>query len=140
MSTPASTERRSVIEPSRPARRTQSERRSTTRRALFDQLTEARDEVFGPVLAVLSLDTEEEEVTMANDTRYGRAAGIYSDDARRARCVADLLDAGQVVINRYGRYDFASPFGGFRARGWGREMGHRSPASYTRPKAIWIAH
>jgi aldehyde dehydrogenase (NAD+) len=99
----------------------------------------ARDEVFGPVLAVLSFDTEDEAVALANDTEYGLAAGVYSDDVRRARRVADRLDAGQVFINRYGQYDFASPFGGFKRSGWGKEMGHQSLAAYTRTKAIWIA-
>ena len=99
----------------------------------------ARDEVFGPVLAVLSFDTDDEAVALANDTEYGLAAGVYSDDVRRARRVADRLDAGQVFINRYGQYDFASPFGGFKRSGWGKEMGHQSLTAYTRTKAIWIA-
>ena len=99
----------------------------------------ARDEIFGPVLAVLSFDTEDEAVALANDTEYGLAAGVYSDNVRRARHIADRLDAGQVFINRYGQYDFASPFGGFKRSGWGKEMGHQSLAAYTRTKAIWIA-
>jgi len=99
----------------------------------------ARDEVFGPVLAVLAFDTERQAVTMANDTDYGLAAGVYSGDLSRARRVADRLDAGQVFVNRYGQYDFASPFGGFKRSGWGKEMGMHSLASYTRTKSIWIA-
>ena len=113
------------------------------RPTIFDQVAPtsplARDEVFGPVLAVLSFDTEDEAVTLANDTPYGLAAGVYSDDIRRARRVADRLDAGQVFVNRYGQYDFASPFGGFKGSGWGKEMGVHSLAAYTRTKAIWIA-
>jgi len=76
---------------------------------------------------------------LANDTEFGLAAGVYSGDLRRARRVADRLDAGQVFVNRYGQYDFASPFGGFKRSGWGKEMGRDSLAAYTRTKSIWIA-
>ena len=113
------------------------------RPTVFDRVTSdsplARHEVFGPVLAVLAFDSEDEAIALANDTDYGLAAGVYSDDVRRARRVADRLDAGQVFVNRYGQYDFASPFGGFKGSGWGKEMGAHSLAAYTRTKSIWIA-
>lgn len=97
------------------------------------------EEVFGPLLAVTPFDTEAEAIELANATPYGLAAGVYTGDASRARRVAQALDAGQVFVNRYGCYDFASPFGGVKASGWGREMGRHSLDAYTRTKAIWFA-
>ncbi|MFN8037796.1 MAG: aldehyde dehydrogenase family protein [Acidimicrobiales bacterium] len=98
-----------------------------------------REEVFGPVLAVTAFDTEDEAVRLANATDYGLAAGVYTGDPSRARRVAGALDSGQVFINRYGCYDFAAPFGGVKASGWGREMGRLSLDAYTRPKTVWWA-
>ncbi len=98
-----------------------------------------RDEVFGPVLAVTRFSTEAEAVTLANDTPYGLAAGVYTADSSRARRVANALDAGQVFVNRYGCYDFAAPFGGTKGSGWGREMGRASLDAYTTAKSIWFA-
>ena len=83
--------------------------------------------------------SEEEGVALANDTRYGLAAGLYTADLSRAHRVAAALDAGQVFVNRYGCYDFAAPFGGFKESGWGKEMGHHALAAYTRQKSVWIA-
>lgn len=100
----------------------------------------AQEEIFGPVLCVIPFDTEEEAVRIANDTIYGLAAGLWTNDVARAHRVAKRLDAGQVFVNRYGCYDIASPFGGFKQSGWGKEYAIHSLASYTKMKAIWIAH
>ncbi|TVX97411.1 aldehyde dehydrogenase family protein [Cohnella terricola] len=100
----------------------------------------AQEEIFGPVLCVIPFDTEEEAVRIANDTIYGLAAGLWTNDVARAHRVAKKLDAGQVFVNRYGCYDIASPFGGFKQSGWGKEYAIHSLASYTKMKAIWIAH
>ncbi|WP_239615017.1 aldehyde dehydrogenase family protein [Cohnella mopanensis] len=100
----------------------------------------AQEEIFGPVLCLIPFDTEEEAVRIANDTIYGLAAGLWTNDVSRAHRVAKLLDAGQVFVNRYGCYDIASPFGGFKQSGWGKEYAIHSLASYTKMKAIWIAH
>lgn len=94
-------------------------------------------EVFGPVVKVSVFDTEEEAVALANGTPFGLAAGVNSGDLARAQRVAHRLDAGQVFVNRYGCYDFAAPFGGFKASGWGKEMGRDSLLAYTRTKSIW---
>ena len=100
----------------------------------------AREEIFGPVLTVIPFDTEEEAVAIANDTDYGLAAGFWTNDVARTQRVANALQAGQIFINRYGCYDPASPFGGYKESGWGRECGSRSLELYTKAKAIWYAH
>ncbi|MEZ5178522.1 MAG: aldehyde dehydrogenase family protein [Acidimicrobiales bacterium] len=94
-------------------------------------------EVFGPVAKVSAFDTDDEALALANGTSQGLAAGVYSGDLARQR-FAHRLDAGQVFVNRYGRYDFAAPFGGFKASGWGKEMGLASLDAYTRRKSVWI--
>jgi aldehyde dehydrogenase (NAD+) len=105
-----------------------------------NSMTIAQEEIFGPVLCIIPFDTEEEAVQIANDTIYGLAAGLWTNDVARAHRVAKRLNAGQVFVNRYGCYDFASPFGGFKQSGWGKEYAIHSLASYTKMKAIWIAH
>ena len=83
---------------------------------------------------------EAEAIEMANDTPYGLAAGVYTGDTARAHRVADRLEAGMVFVNHYGCYDFASPFGGVKQSGWGKEMGLHSLAAYTRTRSIWIRY
>lgn len=100
----------------------------------------AREEIFGPVLCLLRFREEAEAIEKANDTPYGLAAGVYTGDATRAHRVADRLEAGMVFVNHYGCYDFASPFGGIKQSGWGKEMALHSLAAYTKTRSIWIRY
>lgn len=98
-----------------------------------------REEVFGPVLAVLPFDSQEEAIALANDTDYGLAAGIFTRDLSRAHTVAASLDAGSVWINSYGLLDESMPTGGFRQSGWGREAGRVGVEEYTELKSVVAA-
>lgn len=98
----------------------------------------ATDEIFGPVLSVFKFREDEEAIAIANHSPYGLAAGFYTQNVTRAHRVAEQLDAGMVFINHYGMYDFASPFGGFKQSGWGKEMAKHSIDAYTKTKSVWI--
>jgi len=102
-------------------------------------LTIAQEEIFGPVLVLEKFSSEEEAVELANHTKYGLAAGLYTNNVARAHRVASKIDAGMVFVNRYGCYEFSSPFGGFKQSGWGKEMAIHSLASYTKTKSIWLS-
>jgi aldehyde dehydrogenase (NAD+) len=87
---------------------------------------------------VLPFEDEDEAVRLANASEYALAAGLYTRDVARAHRIARRLDAGMVFVNRYGCYDFASPFGGFGQSGWGKEMALHSLEGYTRTKSVWV--
>ncbi|MBK5566948.1 MAG: aldehyde dehydrogenase [Ensifer sp. SSB1] len=97
-----------------------------------------QEEIFGPVLSCTPFSTAEEAVTLANDTVYGLAAGVYTGNVTLAHRMAERLDAGMVFVNRYGCYGLSSPFGGFKESGWGKEMAVHSLSSYTRTKGTWV--
>ncbi|SDH39989.1 aldehyde dehydrogenase family protein [Microbacterium pygmaeum] len=90
----------------------------------------ARDEIFGPVLSVLTFRTPAEAIAKANNTPYGLSAGIWSDKGSRILAVADKLRAGVVWANTFNRFDPASPFGGYKESGYGREGGRHGLAAY----------
>jgi aldehyde dehydrogenase (NAD+) len=90
----------------------------------------ARDEIFGPVLAVLTFRTPAEAIAKANNTQYGLSAGIWSDKGSRILAVADQLRAGVIWANTFNRFDPASPFGGYKESGYGREGGRHGLAAY----------
>lgn len=98
----------------------------------------AQDEVFGPVLAVLGFDTEEEAVALANATPYGLAGAVWTQNVGRAHRLAAAVRAGTFWINSYKTIHVASPFGGFGRSGFGRSSGREALAAYTRAKSVWV--
>ncbi|MDQ1047483.1 aldehyde dehydrogenase [Streptomyces sp. V4I2] len=97
-----------------------------------------REEIFGPVLAVMPFDTEEEVVRLANDTEYGLAAGVWTTNLSRAHRMAARLDAGTVWVNTYRAMSPMSPRQGFKTSGVGVEHGTETILEYTRLKSVWI--
>jgi (Z)-2-((N-methylformamido)methylene)-5-hydroxybutyrolactone dehydrogenase len=97
-----------------------------------------REEIFGPVAAVMPFDTEDEVVALANDTEYGLAAGVWTSNLARAHRVAGRLDAGTVWVNTYRAMSPMSPRQGFKSSGVGVEHGTETIREYTRLKSIWI--
>lgn len=103
-------------------------------------MTIAREEIFGPVVAVLPFDDLDDAVAKANDTIYGLAAGVWTRDIGKAHRVAQELEAGTVWINTYNRYDSAAPFGGYKSSGYGRDLGAESALEkYTQVKTVWVS-
>ncbi|GBD25740.1 NAD/NADP-dependent betaine aldehyde dehydrogenase [bacterium HR30] len=99
----------------------------------------AHEEIFGPVLAVFTFREEEEAVALANSTRYGLAAGVWTTDLARAHRVSASLQAGVVWVNSYGNLPYTVPFGGFKDSGWGREAGREALLEYTQIKNVFIS-
>jgi acyl-CoA reductase-like NAD-dependent aldehyde dehydrogenase len=103
-----------------------------------DSLAIVQEEIFGPVVAATAFDDWDELVQRANATRYGLAAGIWTQDISKAHRLAHALQAGTVWINGYGFFDAASPFGGYKESGFGREMGKEAIELYTQVKTVWV--
>lgn len=97
-----------------------------------------REEIFGPVLTAMAWDDVDDLIRKANDTPYGLAAGIWTRDLTMAHRIAAAIRAGTVWINCYNLTDPASPFGGYKQSGWGREMGRRALDLYTETKSVWV--
>lgn len=100
---------------------------------------QARDEIFGPVLSVLTVESFDEAIALANATEYGLAASLFTGNVKRALRGARAIRAGTVTVNSYGEGDATTPFGGFRASGFGgRDKGREAHDQYTRIKTIWV--
>jgi acyl-CoA reductase-like NAD-dependent aldehyde dehydrogenase len=104
-----------------------------------DGMRIAREEIFGPVLAAMPYEDLDEVAARANDTEYGLAAGVWTSDLAAAHRLAAKLQAGSIYVNTWGESDAAAPFGGFKASGIGREMGHANLDAYLEIKTIWAS-
>lgn len=103
-----------------------------------DDMTIAREEIFGPVLSVLDFDDETDVVDRANDTEFGLAAGVFTRDIQRAHRVIDRLQAGTCWINTYNLTPIEMPFGGYKKSGIGRENGHAAIDYYSQIKSVYV--
>ena len=99
----------------------------------------AQEEVFGPVLSVIPFKDEDEAVAVANDVSYGLAAGVWTQNMRRALAMADHLSVGTVWVNTYRAFSCMSPFGGYKRSGIGRENGQEMIKEYLQTKSVWIS-
>jgi len=103
-----------------------------------NDMTIAREEIFGPVLSMISFDDVEQAVEQANQNPYGLAAAVWTRDIKRAHQISRMLRAGTVWINTYGLMDAALPFGGYKQSGFGRELGAHAVEHYTELKTVWL--
>ncbi len=111
---------------------------------IFDDVTQdnplARDEIFGPVLSVIAFDHEDEAVAMANDSIYGLAASVWTDNLSRACRVSENLNVGTVSVNTVDALSAQTPFGGMKQSGFGRDLSLHSLEKYTALKTTWIKY
>jgi acyl-CoA reductase-like NAD-dependent aldehyde dehydrogenase len=103
-----------------------------------NQMRVAQEEIFGPVVSILSFKDEEDLLKQANDTIYGLSAGLWTRDITRAHRFAKEVKAGTVWINTFNMFNAASPFGGYKQSGYGREMGKHALELYTQVKSVWV--
>ncbi len=110
---------------------------------IFDRVTGgmtiAREEIFGPVLAVTTFGDVDEAISIANASEYGLAAGVWTRDVGKAHRIAHSMRAGTVWVNTYHNLDTGSPFGGYKQSGYGRELGRHALDLYTQVKSVWVA-
>lgn len=103
-----------------------------------NQMRIAREEIFGPALAVIPFENEDEAIPIANDTDFGLAAAVWTNDIKRAHRVSAKLQAGTVWVNTINLFDSSLPFGGFKQSGHGRDLGEEALDGYLRTKSVWI--
>ena len=112
--------------------------RPTVITGVTNATTIVREEVFGPVLAVMAFDDEDEAVALANDSDFGLAAGVWTLDVRRAHRMARALHAGTVWVNTYRAVSYMAPFGGFKQSGYGKDNGREALDGYQQTKTVWV--
>ena len=105
-----------------------------------EDATIARDEIFGPVLAIQTFDTENEAIEMANKSVYGLAASVWTSDLARAMDLSDKLHVGTVSVNTVDALSAMTPFGGMKQSGFGRDLSIHSFDKYTALKTIWVKY
>ncbi len=98
----------------------------------------AQEEIFGPVVSIITFENEDDLIRQANEVVYGLSAGIWTKDITRAHRFAKAVRAGVVWINTYNMFNAASPFGGYKQSGYGREMGKHALEMYTHVKSVWV--
>ena len=99
----------------------------------------AREEIFGPILSVISVQSFDEAIAVANDSDYGLAASLFTSNVKRVMRGARAIKAGTVTVNSFGEGDISTPFGGYRQSGFGgRDNGIHAHDQYTQLKTIWL--
>ena len=101
-------------------------------------MTIAKEEIFGPVISAIPFNDIDEVIERANKSQFGLAAGVWTENVKTAHYVASKVRAGTVWVNCYNVFDAASPFGGFKQSGLGREMGSYALNNYTEVKSVWL--
>ena len=103
-----------------------------------ESMAVAREEIFGPVMPIMTYSDEDEAIARVNDSEYGLAASVWTENLSRGHRMAKRISAGAVRVNTVSGLDPAAPWGGMRSSGWGREMGEEALEAYTEVKATWI--
>ena len=103
-----------------------------------DDMTIAKEEIFGPVMSIMKFKSIEEVIDRANNTMYGLAAAVWTKDISKAQAISNNVRAGTIWVNCYDVFDAAAPFGGFKQSGMGRELGEYGLQQYTEVKTITV--